>query len=173
MSSESTTPETTPQHPAPKRAGPLRNGNHRGNPNLAPRCGAKARTTGGNPCQAPAMKNGRCRMHGGKATGPTTRDGLARLAAAHTKHGYYSAENRAERRRVAAQKAEARAQRQLQRAAAVIARTQALLVLHRVGAHPVETIAPHRLRQPDAASPQSPEPRPRENTPCTVSDAAA
>jgi hypothetical protein len=150
MSSESTTPETTPQHPAPQRTGPLRNGNHRGNPNLAPRCGAKARTTGGNPCQAPAMKNGRCRLHGGASTGPTTMDGLARLAAAHTTHGYYTPENRAERRRVAALKAAARAQRELQRAAAVTARTQALLVLHRAGAHPVETIAAHRLRQPAA-----------------------
>ena len=33
---------------------------------LAPRCGAHARTTG-QTCQGPAMKNGRCRMHGGKA----------------------------------------------------------------------------------------------------------
>ena len=33
---------------------------------LAPRCGAHARTTG-QPCRSPAMKNGRCRMHGGKA----------------------------------------------------------------------------------------------------------
>lgn len=32
----------------------------------APRCGAHARTTG-QPCRSPAMKNGRCRMHGGKA----------------------------------------------------------------------------------------------------------
>lgn len=32
----------------------------------ATRCGAYARTTG-EPCKAPAMKNGRCRMHGGKA----------------------------------------------------------------------------------------------------------
>jgi hypothetical protein len=31
-----------------------------------PRCSAHARTTG-NPCRGPAMKNGRCRMHGGKA----------------------------------------------------------------------------------------------------------
>lgn len=41
-----------------------------GNPmrkaHAAPRCGAYARTTG-KPCQAPAMENGRCRMHGGKA----------------------------------------------------------------------------------------------------------
>ena len=171
MSSESTTPETTPQHPTSQRTGPLRNGNHRGNPNLAPRCGAKARTTGGNPCQAPAMKNGRCRMHGGKSTGPTTPDGLARLAAARTKHGYYSRENRAERRRVAVLKAEARAQRQLQLAAAVAARTKTLLVLHRAGAHAVETIAPHRLRLPDAPAPQPPKPRRRTITPCTVSRA--
>ena len=32
----------------------------------AQRCGAYARTTG-HPCRSPAMKNGRCRMHGGKA----------------------------------------------------------------------------------------------------------
>ena len=38
-----------------------------GNPlQQAPRCGAHARTTG-KPCRSPAMKNGRCRMHGGKA----------------------------------------------------------------------------------------------------------
>lgn len=30
------------------------------------RCGAYARTTG-QPCRTPAMANGRCRMHGGKA----------------------------------------------------------------------------------------------------------
>lgn len=31
------------------------------------RCGAKTRK--GTPCKAPAMTNGRCRMHGGKSTG--------------------------------------------------------------------------------------------------------
>ncbi|MFM7631361.1 MAG: HGGxSTG domain-containing protein [Alphaproteobacteria bacterium] len=31
--------------------------------NAAPRCGARTRS--GQPCQSPAMKNGRCRMHGG------------------------------------------------------------------------------------------------------------
>ena len=35
---------------------------------ISPRCGAKTRV--GTPCKAPAMKNGRCRMHGGKSTGP-------------------------------------------------------------------------------------------------------
>lgn len=31
----------------------------------APRCGARTRS--GSPCKAPAMPNGRCRMHGGKS----------------------------------------------------------------------------------------------------------
>ena len=60
--------------------GPLRNGNPRGNPNLAPRCGAKTRL--GCKCKSPAMKNGRCRMHGGASTGPKTAEGKARVAAA-------------------------------------------------------------------------------------------
>lgn len=34
----------------------------------APRCGAHARTTNC-PCQAPAMPNGKCRLHGGQSTG--------------------------------------------------------------------------------------------------------
>ena len=33
-----------------------------------PRCGAHSRRTG-KPCRQPAMKNGRCRMHGGVSTG--------------------------------------------------------------------------------------------------------
>jgi hypothetical protein len=73
--------------------GPLRNGNPRGNPHAAPRCGAHART--GNPCRQPAMPNGKCRLHGGRSTGPRTEAGRAALAAAHTKHGHYGAEARA------------------------------------------------------------------------------
>jgi len=76
-----------------RRSGPLRNGNPRGNPNLAPRCGARTRQ--GCPCKGPAMRNGRCRMHGGRSTGPRTAEGLARLRAARTRHGGYSAEARA------------------------------------------------------------------------------
>ena len=80
-------PSTDPAgSPPAARTGPLRSGNPRGNPNLAPRCGAKARTTGC-PCRAPAMPNGRCRMHGGKSTGPRTSTGLANLAKTHTTHG--------------------------------------------------------------------------------------
>src|SRR6185312_15425146 len=39
------------------RSGPLRNGNPLGNPNLAPRCGARTRQ--GCRCKGPAMRNGR------------------------------------------------------------------------------------------------------------------
>ena len=107
------------------RSGPLRNGNPRGNPNLAPRCEARARTTG-LACRAPAMKNGRCRMHGGKATGPRTAEGLERMRAAKTKHGFYSAESKAARCRVDA----------------VLAETCALLALVRAGVHAVDGVAP-------------------------------
>jgi len=60
----------------------------------APRCGAR-RKRDGRPCQGPAMRNGRCRVHGGLSTGPKTAAVLARLRAAKTKHGRYSAEHRA------------------------------------------------------------------------------
>src|SRR5919112_149489 len=61
----------------------------------APRCGARNRAGGS--CRAPAMTNGRCRSHGGKSTGPKTAEGLERSRRANWKHGYYSAEAKAER----------------------------------------------------------------------------
>jgi hypothetical protein len=73
----------------------------RGNPNLnlSPRCGA--RTRAGCPCRAPAIRGKlRCRMHGGRSTGPRTAEGRARIAAARTIHGRYSAEWRARNRRI-------------------------------------------------------------------------
>jgi hypothetical protein len=73
----------------------------RGNPNLglAPRCGA--RTRAGCPCRAPAIRGKlRCRMHGGHSTGPRTQEGRARVAAARTIHGRYSAEWRARNRHI-------------------------------------------------------------------------
>ena len=79
-----------------KRPVLLKNGNPQGNPMNAPRCGAKTRK--GTPCRAPAMANGRCRMHGGKSTGPRTPEGLERSRKANFKHGYYSAESIAERK---------------------------------------------------------------------------
>jgi hypothetical protein len=50
------------------------------------RCRAKTRR--GTPCQNPVVTNrNRCRMHGGKSTGPRTPEGRARVIAAHWKHG--------------------------------------------------------------------------------------
>ena len=77
-------------------SGWLKNGNPTGDPSTAPRCGAKTRR--GKECQAPAMRNGRCRMHGGSSTGPRTPEGLARSRRARWKHGLYSAEAKAEAR---------------------------------------------------------------------------
>lgn len=51
-------------------------------------CGAKTRA--GTPCQSPAMRNGRCRMHGGKSTGPRTEEGKRRQRLAVAKHGMYA-----------------------------------------------------------------------------------
>jgi hypothetical protein len=49
------------------------------------KCGAHARSSG-RPCEAPAMRNGRCRFHGGKSTGPRTPEGLERSKRANWKH---------------------------------------------------------------------------------------
>ncbi len=48
------------------------------------------------------MPNGRCKLHGGKSTGPRTPEGLERSRRANWKHGYYSREAKAERSRVRA-----------------------------------------------------------------------
>jgi len=61
---------------------------------LSRRCGARTRS--GKPCQSPAMKNGRCRMHGGPSTGAPKGNRNA------WKHGRYSAEAIARRREVSA-----------------------------------------------------------------------
>jgi uncharacterized protein YjcR len=52
----------------------------------AKRCGAKTRKA--TPCQSPAMKNGRCRMHGGKSTGAPKGNQNA------LKHGLYTAQSK-------------------------------------------------------------------------------
>ena len=72
---------------------PLINNNPRGNPQTAPRCGARTRR--GTACQAPAMLGrARCRMHGGPSTGPRTPEGLERCRKARWKHGARSRETR-------------------------------------------------------------------------------
>ena len=45
------------------------------------KCGAYARSTG-NPCQAKALTNGRCKNHGGLSTGPKTPEGRKVIAEA-------------------------------------------------------------------------------------------
>ena len=56
----------------------------------------EARTRRGTPCQRPGNKiNGRCKLHGGRSTGPKTVDGLARLVASKTTHGRTSKAERA------------------------------------------------------------------------------
>ena len=72
-----------------------------------PRC--EARTRSGKPCRLPAMKSrNRCRLHGGSSTGPKTVEGLARIRAARTIHGRYSAEMIELRRMMAVLRREAR-----------------------------------------------------------------
>ncbi len=59
-------------------------------PHAPSACGAKTRA--GSPCKNAGMPNGRCRLHGGKSTGPKTVAGRRACARARTKHGRYSAE---------------------------------------------------------------------------------
>ena len=80
----------TKNEPHAKRSGWLKNGNPPGDFTKAPRCCAKTRK--GTPCKAPAMANGRCRLHGGKSTGPKTPEGLERSKRANWRHGFYSVE---------------------------------------------------------------------------------
>jgi len=79
-----------------KRRGWLKNGNPPGDFSKAPRCMATTRQK--TPCQSPAMKNGRCRMHGGGSTGPKTAEGLRNSQCGNLKHGLYSREAIRERR---------------------------------------------------------------------------
>lgn len=53
-----------------------------------PKCGARTRQ--GKACGHMAMKNGRCRFHGGKSAGPRTPEGRERAHKANLKHGGYS-----------------------------------------------------------------------------------
>jgi hypothetical protein len=55
----------------------------------------RARTRSGQLCQAPAMRNGRCRMHGGSSPGAPNGNKNAFM------HGRYTAEALANRREIA------------------------------------------------------------------------
>jgi hypothetical protein len=62
-------------------------------------CGAKARQNNGLPCRQPAMKKKeRCRLHGGKSTGPKTTSGKQKSAQANLKHGMYTKQAMAEQK---------------------------------------------------------------------------
>jgi|SRR5947209_14131859 len=76
------------------KIGWLKNGGRAADPKLmaqSPRCGAKRRN--GESCRAPAMwskvslRYTRCRIHGGKSTGPRTPEGLERSRTASLVHG--------------------------------------------------------------------------------------
>jgi hypothetical protein len=82
--------------PHEPRRGWLKNGNRPGDWATAPRCGARTRRQ--TACRCPSMRNRtRCRLHGGKSSGPRTADGLARSRYAAWKHGAYSRETRERR----------------------------------------------------------------------------
>jgi hypothetical protein len=68
---------------------------------LTNRNGTRSKRTG-KPCRGAAMPNGRCRLHGGKSTGPRTPEGLERSRRANWKHGHFSRGAKAERSRVRA-----------------------------------------------------------------------
>ena len=63
-------------------------------------CGAKSKRNAGRPCQQPAMKNRKCRLHGGKCAGPITKKGLLHCKRANWKHGFYSHESFEERKTI-------------------------------------------------------------------------
>ena len=75
-------------------------------------CGAKSRSNEHQPCRLPAMKNGRCRFHGGLSTGAKTPEGKQQQKLAGKtsswKHGYYSAEAIKERSSVRQMQQESR-----------------------------------------------------------------
>ena len=62
----------------------------------------EAQTLKGTPCQRPGNKvNGRCKLHGGRSTGPRTAEGIARLAASKTTHGRTTKAERAKAKQMA------------------------------------------------------------------------
>ena len=72
----------------------------------SPRCGARTRSGGA--FRSAAMPNGRCRLHGGKSTGPKTRAGLERMRQSKITHGNYTEESRRAMRLIRELAAEAR-----------------------------------------------------------------
>ena len=64
------------------------------------RCGARTRR--GTACLKPALKGKtRCALHGGRATGPKTQQGLQRISEANLKHGRQTKDKLAAQRHAA------------------------------------------------------------------------
>jgi hypothetical protein len=81
-----------------KNLGQLKNNNPPCDLRLLPRCVAKAKSSG-NPCGNPAMRDKKvCWIHGGKSTGPKTKEGLMKSKTANLKHGKYKKEVLAQRK---------------------------------------------------------------------------
>jgi len=64
-------------------------------------CGARTKGTG-NPCKRLPCLNGRCKLHGGRSTGPKTAEGRERCAAARFKHGLFTKKTLEEKRQLSA-----------------------------------------------------------------------
>ena len=119
--------ETPPDNKPPTRLGWLKNGNRPGRFSDARRCGARSKRTG-QPCRAPACRGKRrCRLHGGRSTGPRTAEGLQRSRRARWKSGFYSRQQREVRGRT------------LQRARLETAAIMAMLRAARLGSEPDKT----------------------------------
>jgi len=85
--------DATPRNDHDPKRGWLRHGNPPGDLSTVPQCGAKNRRQ--TSCRAPAMKNGRCKFHGGLSTSTRTPEGLERSRRARWIHGGYSLQTRA------------------------------------------------------------------------------
>ena len=71
----------------------------------------EARTRRGTLCQRPGTKrNGKCKLHGGRSTGPRTQEGLARLIVSKVTHGRTTAAKRAKAKQSAQVGREVRAE---------------------------------------------------------------
>jgi hypothetical protein len=87
-------PRTMPEEADMSGYGQLKHGNPSG-PRFGPdwpgrRCGAQCKRTG-LPCRAPAVRGrNRCRLQGGRSTGPRTKEAKDRLRRAASKHGLYA-----------------------------------------------------------------------------------
>lgn len=80
--------------------GCLKNNNPPCDLRLLPRCSAKAKSSGKR-CGNPAMRDKRvCWIHGGRSTGPRTKEGLLRSQSANLKHGSYTKENLEQRKKI-------------------------------------------------------------------------